>query len=67
VGGHERTWGFVISRPGDLEDELDPQTYETRTRGVRVLPVTRQLILSTALTQMRGLSALRKAFHLHEC
>jgi hypothetical protein len=44
VGGHERTWGFVdlvASRPEDVEDELDPETYETRTRGVRVVPPVR--------------------------
>jgi hypothetical protein len=44
VGAHERTWGFVdlvTSRPEELEDELDPATYETRTRGIRVVPPAR--------------------------
>ncbi|HEY0688331.1 MAG TPA: hypothetical protein VGD71_04755 [Kribbella sp.] len=44
VGGHERTWGFVdlvASRPEDVEDELEPETYETRTRGVRAVPPVR--------------------------
>jgi hypothetical protein len=33
---HERTWGFVdlvTTRPEEIEDELDPVTYETKTRG----------------------------------
>jgi hypothetical protein len=35
---HERVWGFVDlvgESAVDLEDELDPQEYETRTRGRR--------------------------------
>jgi hypothetical protein len=44
ISARERTWGFVdivASRPEDVEDELDPATYETRTRGVRVMPPAR--------------------------
>ena len=41
---HERTWGFVdlvTSRPEQIEDELDPITYDTRTRGRRAVPPAR--------------------------
>lgn len=44
VEEHERTWGFVdlvTGRPEQIEDELDPVEYETRTRGVRVEPPVR--------------------------
>jgi hypothetical protein len=44
VGAHERTWGFVdlvTSRPEAVADQLDPETYETRTQGVRVAPPAR--------------------------
>jgi len=43
-GEHERTWGFVdlvSSNPEEIEDELDPQQYETKTRGLRVEPPAR--------------------------
>jgi hypothetical protein len=41
---HERTWGFVdlvTSRADEIEDELDPITYETKTRGRRQEPAVR--------------------------
>jgi hypothetical protein len=41
---HERFWGFVdevADRPEDVEDELDPTAYETKTRGLRVQPAAR--------------------------
>ena len=44
VQRHERTWGFVDMVTGSaeqLEDELDPITYETKTRGERVEPPAR--------------------------
>jgi hypothetical protein len=44
VENHERTWGFidlVTDTAEELEDELDPYTYETKTRGVRVEPAVR--------------------------
>jgi hypothetical protein len=44
VEDHERTWGFVdlvTANAEELEDELDPYTYETKTRGTRVEPAAR--------------------------
>jgi hypothetical protein len=44
VEQHERTWGFVdmvTGRPDQLEDDLDPFTYETKTRGERLEPPAR--------------------------
>jgi hypothetical protein len=44
VGEHERVWGFVdlvTHDPEEIEDELDPATYQTRTRGRRTLPPAR--------------------------
>jgi hypothetical protein len=41
---HERTWAFVdlvTGRAEEIEDELDPITYQTRTRGQRVEPPAR--------------------------
>ncbi|HEY0451483.1 hypothetical protein [Actinophytocola sp.] len=41
---HERTWGFVdlvTDKAEEIEDELDPVAYETRTRGRRVRPPAR--------------------------
>jgi hypothetical protein len=41
---HERFWGFVdevADRPQEVEDELDREEYETRTRGLRVKPAAR--------------------------
>jgi hypothetical protein len=38
TGGDRKTWGFVdkvAARPEDVEDELDPRTYQTQTRGAR--------------------------------
>jgi hypothetical protein len=38
IEAHERTWGFVdlvTTRPEEIEDELDPVTYETKARGSR--------------------------------
>jgi hypothetical protein len=38
--GDRKTWGFVekvASRPEEVEDELDPETYPTKTRGERHL------------------------------
>jgi hypothetical protein len=42
--GDRRSWGFVekvAARPDEIEDELDPKAYETRTRGERVVPPAR--------------------------
>jgi hypothetical protein len=42
--GDRRSWGFVekvASRPDEIEDELDPKTYQTKTRGERHLPPAR--------------------------
>jgi len=44
VGSHEREWAFVdlVGRsPEEVEDALDRQQYETRTRGERVGPEAR--------------------------
>lgn len=44
VEEHERTWAFVdlvTSEAGEMEDELDPISYETRTRGRRELRAAR--------------------------
>ncbi len=41
---HEREWAFVADvtdDPGELRDELLRQTYETRTRGLRMEPEAR--------------------------
>lgn len=41
---HERVWAFVAEvgeEPDALRDELEPVTYETRTRGERVQPGAR--------------------------
>jgi hypothetical protein len=38
TGGDRKTWGFVdkvSARAEDIEDELDPRTYQTQTRGER--------------------------------
>jgi hypothetical protein len=43
-GGDRKTWGFVekvASRPEEVEDELDPETYPTKTRGERHLAAAR--------------------------
>jgi hypothetical protein len=42
--GDRSSWGFVERvgrRPEEVEDELDPRTYETRTRGERHRPAAR--------------------------
>jgi hypothetical protein len=42
--GKERTWGFVSRvgrRPEEVEDELDPARYQTKTRGEREQPAAR--------------------------
>ena len=44
VGSHEREWAFVdtVGRsPEEVEDALDRQQYETKTRGERVRPEAR--------------------------
>jgi hypothetical protein len=44
VEGHERNWGFVdmISGSGkEIEEALRQETYDTKTRGERVLPAAR--------------------------
>jgi len=44
VGSHEREWAFVDTvghLPEEVEDALDRQLYETRTRGERVRPEAR--------------------------
>ena len=44
VSKHEREWAFVekVSRkPGEIERELGEETYETRTRGERIVPAAR--------------------------
>ena len=43
-GGDRKSWGFVDkvgSRPEEVEDELDPKTYPTKTRGERERPAAR--------------------------
>ena len=43
-GGGERFWGFIdlVSRnPEKIEDDLDAETYETKTRGERERPAAR--------------------------
>lgn len=43
-GGRERIWGFIdlVSRnPEKIEDDLDAETYETKTRGERERPAAR--------------------------
>ena len=42
--GERKAWGFVeevSSRPEDVEDQLDPRRYFTRTRGERQQPAAR--------------------------
>jgi hypothetical protein len=42
--GDRKSWGFVrkvSSRPEDIDDELDPEIYTTKTRGERLLPAAR--------------------------
>jgi hypothetical protein len=42
--GDRKSWGFVekvASRAEAIEDELDPETYETKTRGTRHPPAAR--------------------------
>jgi hypothetical protein len=42
--GDRKAWGFVeavASRPEDVEDELDPRRYFTKTRGERQQPAAR--------------------------
>ena len=44
IEGHERNWGFVemIADSGkEIEEELQRDAYETKTRGERVLPAAR--------------------------
>lgn len=44
IGGHERNWGFVNRVTGsakEIEQELGPAAYETKTRGKRELPAAR--------------------------
>jgi hypothetical protein len=44
--GQEKHWGFVDSvtkNPETIESRLDPQTYETKTRGERHLPAVRPI------------------------
>ncbi|HEV7676149.1 MAG TPA: hypothetical protein VGQ12_16585 [Candidatus Angelobacter sp.] len=44
IGKHERTWGFVdrvTQTAEEVEDDFDPQVYETKTRGERVEPPAR--------------------------
>jgi hypothetical protein len=44
IEGHERNWGFVemVADSGkEIEEELRRDTYETKTRGERVLPAAR--------------------------
>jgi len=43
-GGDRKSWGFVekvASRPEEVEDELDPEVYDTKTRCERQLPAAR--------------------------
>src|SRR6266850_5600679 len=43
-GGDRKSWAFVdkvSSRPDDVEDELDPRTRLTKTRGERHIPAAR--------------------------
>jgi hypothetical protein len=43
-GGDRKSWGFmekVASRAEEVEDELDPEQYRTRTRGERKVPAAR--------------------------
>ena len=43
-GGDRKSWGFVekvASRPEEVEDELDPEVYDTKTPGERQLPPAR--------------------------
>jgi hypothetical protein len=44
IEGHERNWGFVemVADSGkEIEEELQRDTYDTKTRGERVLPAAR--------------------------
>jgi hypothetical protein len=44
IEGHERNWGFVelVAKSGkEVEEGLRQETYETKTRGERVLPAAR--------------------------
>jgi hypothetical protein len=43
-GGDRKSWGFVekvATRAEEVEDELDPETYRTETRGERQVPAAR--------------------------
>ena len=43
-GGDRKSWGFVekvATRAEDVEDELDPEQYQTKTRGERHVPAAR--------------------------
>jgi hypothetical protein len=43
-GGDHKSWGFiekVASRAEEVEDELDPEQYRTKTRGERQVPAAR--------------------------
>jgi hypothetical protein len=44
IAARERTWGFVdlvTTSPEEIEDEFDPESYETRTRGRRLVQAAR--------------------------
>lgn len=44
IGKKEQYWGFVQKygeKPEEVEDELDPGKYETKTRGERKIPAAR--------------------------
>lgn len=67
---HERTWGFidlVTERPDELEGELDPVAYETRTRGSRVVPPVRPAGEGVyAVTEHEGSTYVAYALELPE-
>jgi hypothetical protein len=67
-GGDRKTWGFVekvSSQPTDVEDELDPKTRLTKTRGERHIPAARPVGEGVySIVQHRGHTHLAYALEL---
>lgn len=70
IEGHERNWGFVelVAKSGkEVEEGLRRETYETKTRGERVLPAARPAGEGVyALLRMDGKMHLAWALELPE-
>jgi hypothetical protein len=83
IEGHERNWGFVamVANSGkEIEEELQRDTYDTKTRGERVRPAARpagegvyalvregsKAHLAWALELPKKPGAVQKAFNIPE-